>query len=204
MIGERTKIVATIGLPRNFKLINRFQTRQVFFDKLGTSSFENNYEYLLTDLHTLIALKTSVNHLLTVGYRIRFTNNMIIHQSIQQFSITQTFNSFRLGHRFSSDQTYLKDNFMLRVRYRATLEKPLKGDKIDPREFYIKFNTEVMYVVDQEKSNAEVRIAPYLGYELNVRNKFEFGVDYRIDNFNVSKLRNRFLITFGWYVKLTK
>ena len=53
---------------------------------------------------------------------------------------TKKYNSLSLAHRFSTDQTFRpnqKTEFRLRYRWAADL--PLKGNKLNSKEFYLKF-----------------------------------------------------------------
>lgn len=198
-LGVLPKIVVSVKLPKNLKLINKVESRQVFFEKTGTENLQYSYDYKLTDISSFIALKTAANQTLAIGYRLGLADNEIAHQLIQQFSFTQSLDASRIGHRFSADQTFATGDFALRIRYRFTFEKPLNGDKIDPKEFYLKINNEYLAKFTNNKTSAEIRLVPMLGYEINDRNKFEFGLDYRISNFINSDLKNRLWLNLGWY-----
>jgi len=197
--GILPKVVVSVKLPKNFKLVNSIESRQVFFEKTGSDDFQYNYDYALTELTTLLAFKTSANQSLAFGYRMGITDNKIAHQLIQQFSFVQRLDASRIGHRFSSDQTFVSSRFALRIRYRFTFEKPLNGSKIDPKEFYLKINNEYLLRFTNNKTSPEIRLAPVIGYEISDKNKIEFGLDYRISSFINSDLRNRLWLSLSWF-----
>ena len=89
-----------------------------------------------------------------------------------------------------------------RFRYRATLENPLNGKSIDPKEFYLKINNEYLNAFEDREYDLEIRFSPLLGLKLNERNKLELGLDYRLDSFLENKTRNHFWTSINWYLKL--
>ena len=201
-IGALPQLIISVKLPKNLKLVNKFESRQVFFEKIGTDKIQYNYKYKLTDISTLIDLKTTTNQSIALGYRARISDKKYINQIIQRFSFVQKFDASKIGHRFSSDQTFNSDSFVLRIRYRFTYEKSLNVNKIDTKEFYLKANNEYLTKFEDNKTSLEIRITPILGYKMDKKNKIELGLDYRVSNFITSNTKNRLWLILGWYFNI--
>jgi hypothetical protein len=45
----------------------------------------------------------------------------------------------------------------------------------------------------------ELRLLPFLGYEIAVGNNIEIGLDYRINGFTLGETRNRFFLGINWF-----
>ena len=133
----------------------------------------------------------------------RLKDNEFIHRFIQQYTYVKKYSSFRMAHRFSTDQTFVQEApTEYRFRYRATLEIPLNGKSIDPKEFYLKINNEYLNAFEDREYDLEIRFSPLLDLKLNERNKLELGLDYRLDSFLENETRNHFWTSINCYLKL--
>ncbi len=200
--GVLPKTVISVKLPKNLKLVNIIELREVFFEKTDGSDVEFNYNHKLTDISALISLKRTPYKSFALGYRMRAEGNNLSHQIIQQFSVVQNLNASRVGHRLSADQTFKSDIISYRFRYRLSFEKPLNGNKIDPNEFYIKAGTEYLMKLSDNITSSEIRAVSLLGYEIEDSNKIEIGLDYRISNFLNKISDNAIWLNIGWYFKI--
>ncbi len=182
-------------LPRDWSVNFKAESKQ----SLINDNF--NYDYLLTDLSLHTATKIRINTSVAAGYLIRINeNNEINHRTIQQISIVKRYLSFNLAHRISADQSFVKDqDTRFRFRYRLSAEIPLEGLSLDPKEFFIKLNNEYLNSIKRKEYNLEIRTAAFLGYKFSSANKFEFGLDYRIDSFINSAVRSRIWISLNMY-----
>lgn len=201
--GVLPQINLNISLPKDWRLNAKLESRQLFSEGQFEQNFKTAYRYDLTDIALIASKKTGVNNSLGAGYMIRFRNNEVIHRFIQQYSIVKKYDLFRLGHRISTDQTIRNNNpVQFRLRYRIGVEKALNGKDVDPREFYFKLNNEYLFSVEGKETDLELRLIPALGYAFNDNNKFEFGIDYRLNEFISSVSRNQFWLYLGWFISM--
>ena len=67
----------------------------------------------------------------------RLKDNAFVQNLIQQYTYVEKYSSFRMAHKVSTDQTFVKGaQTDYRFRYRVSLEIPYNGKDIDPKEFY--------------------------------------------------------------------
>ena len=193
----------------NYKLANQWsvnfkvESRQLF--KTGTfeAEYNTNYRYVLTDYSLLAAKKIGLNSRLSGGYLLRYRDNEIIHRFIQQYTTVQRLTGYRLAHRLAMDQTFQSNEpIEFRLRYRLTGEFPLNGESADPREFYVKVNSEYLNALEDATYDLEVRLVPLLGYTFTPRHKLEIGLDYRINNFVTGSGSHSFWTSINWYIEL--
>ncbi len=184
-------------LQKDFKLNFKTETRQII---LHEDIFE--LKHGLLDFSLVLAKKIGLSSSLAGGYFLRFRDDRLIQRSIQQFSITQSKNFYRVSHRFTSDQTFSEnEETSFRLRYRIAGQFALNGQSVNPREFYIKLNNEYLNEWQSNDHELEIRIGVFLGYEINDNNKLEFGLENRLDSFT-TELRNRAWINTAWYVAI--
>jgi hypothetical protein len=209
-VGTMPAVNINFGLPDNWALNFKTESRLLFQSgQFGQEPFRG-FDYLLSDISMIVSKKTGLNTSLAGGYLIRILENQAIHRTIQQFSIVRKFNSFRLAHRFSADQSFnLNPNgefqfkyVEYRLRYRIAAEFPLNGQSVDPREFYLKINNEYLYGWQNSDNDIEIRIVPLLGYNFVENSKLEFGLDYRLDSFLNNTARNSFWLSINWFFRV--
>ena len=201
--GVLPQINLNISLPKDWRLNAKVESRQLFSEGQFEQNFKTAYRYDLTDIALIASKKTGVNNSLGAGYMIRFRNNEVIHRFIQQYSIVKKYDLFRLGHRISTDQTIRNDNpVQVRLRYRIGVEKALNGKDVDPKEFYFKLNNEYLFAIEGRETDLELRLIPAFGYAFNDNNKFEFGIDYRVNEFKSGASRNQFWLYLGWFISM--
>ncbi len=187
-------------LNRGWSINFKFESRQQLQRGIFGEEHDQDYEYVLSDLALVAGKKIGFDQSLAGGYLMRFRGQDMIHRLIQQFTIVRRYSSFRLAHRIAADQTMSAGASMtLRLRYRLSTEWPLKGQSVDPREFYIKANHEYLNVLQGEDYDLEIRFVPLLGYKFTDSNKTELGVDYRLDSFLQDHPRQRFWLRLIWY-----
>jgi hypothetical protein len=110
----------------------------------------------------------------------------------------------RLGHRIVTDQSFPdQSEAIFRLRYRLTLELPLRGIRLDPKEPYLKISQEQLHIFENGAGyELELRLLLSFGFLFNDRNKVEFGLDYRLDEFLIANSRQRLFATINWYYSL--
>ena len=209
-VGTMPSININYGLQNNWALHFKTESRLLFQSGQFGKEPIRGVDYVLSDISMIASKKTGLNTNLAGGYLVRILENQAIHRTIQQFSIVRKFNSFRLAHRFSADQSFNlnpNDEFKLkyveyRLRYRIAAEFPLNGQSVDAREFYLKINNEYLYVWQNSENDIEIRIVPLLGYNFVDTSKLELGLDYRLDSFLNDNPRNSFWLSMNWFFRI--
>lgn len=202
-VGVLPQINLNISFPNNWRLNAKAESRQLFSEGQFKQNFKTAYRYDLTDIALIASKKTGVNNSLGAGYMIRFRNNEVFHRFIQQYSIVRKYDLFRLGHRISTEQTIRNNNpVQFRLRYRIGVEKALNGKDVDPEEFYLKLNNEYLFSAESRETDLELRLMPALGYAFNDNNKFELGIDYRVNKIKSGNFRNQFWLYMGWFISM--
>lgn len=191
------------GISEDWSLNFKIESRQLLKDGFFRNKNEFDYDYLLTDFTTITSKKIGLNNAISFGYTLRVADKDLVHRFIQQITLTKRYSSMRLGHRFSTDQTFAHDrSVQFRVRYRLTAELPLNGQSVDPKEFYIKINNEYLNVFQNKDYDLELRLVPLLGYNFNDNNKLETGLDYRLSSFIHTGSRSSFWLSINWFIKI--
>lgn len=195
-----------LTLPINERFSQTYKIEnQHFLFRDGTTG-ENGfvYEYERTDLQFFINYKFAGKWKATVGYQFRIEEQWNrSHRPIQQIATNTRLGKFRLAHRLRLDQTFERNEpFLFRGRYRAALEIPLNGDKIDPKEFYFVISDEPIFAVDQNEFGIENRLVATIGHFFSNGNKLELSIDHRTDKFFDNAIRQRIWLKIGWFVNI--
>jgi hypothetical protein len=209
-VGTMPSVNINFGLSNNWALHFKTESRLLFQSGQFGKDPIRGFDYVLTDISMIASKKAGLNTNLAGGYLVRIFENQAIHRTIQQFSIVRKFNSFRLAHRFSADQSFnlnQNEEFKLkyveyRLRYRIAAEFPLNGQSVDPREFYLKINNEYLYGWQNSDRDIEIRVVPLLGYNFVDKSKLELGLDYRLDSFLHDTTRNSFWVSINWFFRI--
>jgi hypothetical protein len=187
------------GWSYNLKLESRQRLQRGTFG----GDADRAYEYVLTDISLLAAKKVGLSSRIAGGYLVRVREGALTHRAIQQFTVVQRMEGFRLAHRVVTDQTFAEvESPVLRLRYRLSSEIPLNGESVDPGEFYLKINTEVLNNWQSSDYDLELRLVPVLGYDITDGNKIEAGLDYRVNDFLDGGSRNSFWLGINWFIEI--
>ncbi|PQJ77419.1 DUF2490 domain-containing protein [Polaribacter glomeratus] len=193
--GFLPKIVLSNKVSDKINWVNSIESRAIVYD--------DNYQFShnLVDVSSILSLKTNLNQSFNFGYIIRFRNEEIIHRTFQHYNFVYQFSSLKIGHRFAFEQFYQpKKQTTFRTRYRVSLEKPLNGERVDVKEFYIKLGNEYLY--DFKTNDLEIRVTPNLGFKASKRDKIEFGLDYRLGRFIENATKNNLWFRTTWYISI--
>jgi hypothetical protein len=194
-LGLLPVVNLNVRLNDVYKLNVKTETRQIFYQEEETT-----WQHGLVDFAMVFSRKTGLNNTLAGGYLFRIRDGNTIHRAIQQFTINQRLPSFRLAHRFSTDQTFeASEDIAFRLRYRLSTQLPFSGQSVDAREFYLKINNEYLSAFEGDAYDLEVRLVVAVGYQFNDNNKVEMGTDNRFDSFIDNALRSRSWINMSWY-----
>ncbi len=196
--GMLPKLNFSAKVSEKIKLVQSIESRQQFYD--NDSEMGLDYQYVLTDFAFRISRKVFSNQSLNIGYTLRLRQGKVYHRITQQYNIVRHFDFFRMGHRLATDQTYSKSkDTEFRFRYRLTFEIPLSGDKVDPGEFYAKMGNEYLLETSGGENDLEIRLLPFLGYEINKKNKVETGLDYRVSDISGEGSDHALRLSLTWY-----
>jgi hypothetical protein len=196
--GILPQINLNISLPGDWRGNAKLESRQIFHE-----TDEPGYRYERTDLAFMITRKTAAGPSWGAGYMVRLQDGVFIHRTTQQYSAVSKYSTFRLGHRLVADQTFRPEQPVeYRFRYRASSDFPLQGQSVDPGEFYLKVSNEYLGSFEGPDFDLEIRGLGALGFNLTDNNKFELGLDYRVNAFLTSPARHNFWGYLGWFVSI--
>ncbi|MFY9243476.1 MAG: DUF2490 domain-containing protein [Polaribacter sp.] len=191
--GFLPKVVLSKKISEKTKWINSLESRTVLYDDAY------QFSHSLVDISSIISLKTGLNQSFNFGYILRLRDTRTIHRTFQHFNLVNQLSTLKLGHRFAFEQFFESEKqTTFRMRYRISAEKALNGEKVDVKEFYLKFGNEYLY----DFSDLEIRFTPYLGYQATKKDKIEFGFDYRLSNFIENATENNLWFRVTWYISL--
>lgn len=183
-----------------------FRTESRFFFAEGGENLpvESGFDFDLIDFATVISRKVSANQTAGVGYLTRLRSNGVVnHRFIQQYTIVKKYETWRLAHRISTDQTSDPEGpWTYRLRYRLAAEWALNGMEVDPREWYLKLNHEYLGSMEGKEADLEMRLVPALGFAFTDANKLECGLDYRVNNWIQGQPRHVYWLAVSWFVSL--
>lgn len=202
LLGTLPSLNLNKGMSNDWSVNLKTESRIRFLQGEFGNNSTSDLHLQLVDIAVTGSRKTGLNNTLAGGYLIRLRGSQTYHRIMQQFTMVRRFEAFRLAHRFSSDQTFNRDeSWELRLRYRITAEIPLNGQSVDPGEFYLKLNNEYLNSWQEGEPGLEIRLVPLAGFEFTDSNKLEIGVDYRLSSFIDGNSRSSFWFNIGWYLK---
>lgn len=199
--GIMPQINVDFKLTDGWKVNSKLENRQILYQNPydGTGG---RVEFERTDLDVIITRDKGVLKGLGAGYMIRRQDidGSFVHRFIQQYSFSRELTGINLAHRFRTDQT-LEENeaTQYRLRYRISLEKPLNGLEVDPKEFYLKFSNEYVGILKDQVGNLEIRAGSSVGYNLTDNTQLETGFDYRAEELIGSNTEHLLWLTIGFY-----
>lgn len=198
--GLLPKINISGKISGDVKLTGNFESRHALYERFDDGEEVFEYSYRRLEASAIVSVKTRINQSLSGGYTLISKTDETEHRLLQQYSIVNRFDAFRLGHRFAADQTMDADKtWEYRGRYRITFEKPLAGDDVDPKEFYLKANNEYLGIFGKDKPDLEIRVLALIGYEINAAQSIEFGPGYRVKGLFGPGINQTLWFSVNWY-----
>ncbi|WGH74066.1 DUF2490 domain-containing protein [Tenacibaculum tangerinum] len=193
--GWLPKVNTSTKLSEKTKWVNSIEAREIIYNE------DFQFTHSLVDVSSIFSFKTDLDQSVNVGYILRFKEGETIHRTLQHFNLVQNLNGIKLGHRLGFEQFFQSQvTPQYRTRYRATFQKALSGKKVDVKEWYVKLSNEYLYQFN--KQDFEIRLAPYLGYQLSEKDKLEFGFDYRWGQVFDLIQNNSLWFRTTWYISL--
>lgn len=188
-------------LPNQWRLNYKAESRFIAAEGAFSAPTALGFDYSLIDISTIVSKKFGAQMSMAGGYLIRLREDEINHRLIQQFAIVQSYENFRLAHRFAADQTFApEDPPTFRLRYRISTDFALNGQSVNQNEFYFKLNHEYLGALEANSLDLEIRWVPLLGYYLNDNRKLEWGLDYRINSFLHGPSRSSFWLVMNAFL----
>jgi len=204
--GLMPEMGLTLPVSGRFSQTYKIENQHFLF-RDGTDS-ENGtvYEYERTDLQFFLNMKFAGNWKASLGYQFRIEEQWNTnHRPIQQIATSTRIGHLRLAHRIRFDQTLERNEpFLFRTRYRAALEIPLSGEKLDPKEFYLVFSDEPIFGIDRNGPSVENRFVATIGHFFSNGNKLELSLDHRADKFFDNGIRQRIWLKIGWFINISE
>ena len=131
-----------------------------------------------------------------------YRNREAFEDSSNEIRLTQQYNfktisrTFRLGHRFRSEQRFYNDFTAFRFRYRFAIDVPLQGLKLDVGEtYFILTNEGLLTTTKRDKPEIGYRISPSIGLQASNDLTIEFGVELRLSELNIETKESIFFNT---------
>ena len=114
----------------------------------------------------------------------------------QQYNLKSISRTFRLGHRFRSEQRFYNDFTAFRFRYRFAIDVPLQGLKLDVGETYLILTNEgLLSTAKNVKPEIGYRISPSIGLQASNDLTIEFGIELRLSELNINTRESIFFNT---------
>ncbi|MFN2396603.1 MAG: DUF2490 domain-containing protein [Bacteroidales bacterium] len=187
-----------IKLNDRYTINSKIESFLYFYDTDQSADHWQNY-YDGTDIQIFITRKLNPFQRVALGYQLGTEPaSDFSHRFIQQFSWVNRPVNLVLGHRLRTDQTLEQETpVRIRLRYRISLEIPLQGQALDPREFFILTSAEAIGSTQQSQQDLETRFVLQGGYLVKAGNKLQWGFDFR-SRYNNDFMNNRLLVKLGW------
>jgi hypothetical protein len=114
------------------------------------------------------------------------------HRITQQFAFITTLGGYRIGNKFLIEERIRSFDYMTRLRYGISLDFPLQGKKLDPREIYIITGNELVYAFNRFMNQLENRFTLGVGWLLQNDQKLQLTAESRFNDL-ISDSRNHIL-----------
>ncbi len=201
--GLLPKFNVNASLNAFWEINAKAESKVAFFEGNFDGYQQQNLIHRRTELAFAAERKTGYNSSLAGGYLLRLHDKKPGHRLFQQYSIVSSYASFKLGHRFSSDQTFKTGGANeYRLRYRISTALPLDGTKIDPNESYLKFSNEYLGGLHDKDYNLEIRTLAAIGKNIGKTQKAEAGLSYRVEEVFRNISSQEFWVYLAWYFDL--
>lgn len=194
----------TLGLAPNWRLLARVESRIPF--ALGNFDAPLVWRPHIERLDGVVFVNwrlPKTQWSLHLGYLARYRPGGLpwVHIFLQQATWIQKAGDWRIAHRFATDQIFRGQGLPIiaRLRYRLMSELPLIGNTLEAREPYFKAGNEYILRLERKRLDLEIRLPLSIGYNIDNRHRLEWGVEYRVSNFNPAPRLHQFLLTLSYF-----
>ncbi len=145
---------------------------------------------------------------LSIGYMYRVVDpfeevNGYEHRLMEQTAFITRLGPYRLGNRIRFEQRWRSTVFVHRWRYRLSVDWPLMGESLDPRELYLIASEEILWSFGKSVNNfGENRTTGGLGWFVSPTTKFEAHMQYRITGINSGSAFDMLLFITTMYINI--
>lgn len=199
-----TGIFPELSITKKLDQLNKFnfkiENQEILFDNRDLPTDNPQFQHYRTDL--MFFYDRTLRPGISVGLGVfhRFQEDEDANRIIQQLAILQRLRNLRINHRMRTDQTFTKNDALeLRFRYRFSMEIPLDGAEVDPKEFYLVVSDEPIFSYQDNDFEIENRLALALGKLYNSKEKLEWALDYRTDGYIQEGFRTRLWAKISYY-----
>lgn len=188
-------------ISEQYKLVHKLESR---FPSYNDRTEDIDVQFERFDIQNFIERKVGLFSKLSLGYQYRIKDRTADeHRLIQQFSWSDKFTGFRIGHRLRSDQTFSSARKPeIRFRYRSAFQFPLQGQQIDAGEYYLSISDELVWSYRSPSADLENRVVAKLGLYINDKNKIEWGLEWRVEELFLDKVNHQVWVGLSWYKAL--
>ncbi|MDI1322936.1 MAG: DUF2490 domain-containing protein [Algoriphagus sp.] len=198
--GIFPEVSLTKKVNDRIKLNFKAENQEIIFNNQDAQSENPQFTHYRTDLMMFFDRSIRPGVSVALGLFHRFQENEDGNRIIQQLAILQRMRNLRINHRIRTDQTFTRnDDLEVRFRYRFSMEIPLEGDEVDPKEFYLVLSEEPIFRYKGGDFEIENRTAIALGKLFNSQEKLEWALDYRTDGYIQEGFRTRLWMKISYY-----
>ncbi|MDX1651582.1 MAG: DUF2490 domain-containing protein [Brumimicrobium sp.] len=192
-----------IPLSQRWKYTAKIESQHGLYRNTVPEDERINYYHYRTDFQSFLEVKLTARIKAAAGYQYRIEDGGNNHRSIQQITWLNTFRTFRVGSRLRADQRFSPDiSPEFRLRYRASSDIPLEGEKLDDGEKYVLLSLEFIPAIQGGEFTLENRLVAGIGHYFDRSKKLEFTLDYRTDPYFPNVNRHRIWCKFSFYWSL--
>jgi hypothetical protein len=193
-LGE-SELAINTSVSDNYKINFGLRTRYFLYQN---SEFQLQTRQI--DLVHFSTLKLNYNHDVSIG--VQYRNRTIFDDTPDELRITQQLNhtkqgfGIRFGHRFRTEQRILPSKTIFRQRYRFAIDLPLNGEKLNIGEPYLVASMELLLSLSSlDKPEIDHRTTTQIGWQISEDMKFQTGLEYRFEAFNINTEYRLFILT---------
>lgn len=193
-LGE-TAFSLNKGISKDYTLNFTLRSRYFLYQNTNTQ-----YQQQQVDAFHFSKLKLNKHNSLSLGvyYRTRtpFNSGSNELRIMQQYSYNKQKKRLKYGHRFRTEQRFLKAKTIYRERYRFSTSIPLCGETIDIGEtFLISYLEGLLSLSKLQKPETDVRLTTQIGWQITEDLKLKTGLEHRLEAFNLEAKNNLFILT---------
>jgi hypothetical protein len=150
--------------------------------------------------------RITVRTTLSTGYLLRVGTPFEATRRIENRITGQVTHSFSSGihqvsYRGRLEWRMRESGDAMRIRLRASVRSPLRGERLDPGEPYLLLQNEVLGTrnMDSASGSADNRISAHLGWLLRNRQRIEFGIQHRWEDLGQPGDTHVLLLSTAWH-----
>jgi len=165
------------------------------YENINDFNKELDFQYKFLELNHYTSRQIGFHSKLSAGIRYRFEDGKNETRIIEQYAYSKKIGRIKIAHRLRLAQRY-REIATFRTRYRFSVEFPLQGDKVNPKEFSLVTSTEAVWEMGKkERPNLGQRFAAQINYRLFENTRLNLGLEYRHRDYTHSPYVEVFLLS---------